>query len=601
MTITTESSYVTYLGNGAATSWDYDFPIPSVDDVVIQILTIATGAVVTLTPAQYSISGVGTPDGGTVIYPLAGPALTSAKEIIIQRIVPLVQETDLSNQSAFYPETVEDALDYLTMIAQQIQAAIDNAAILSGALLRANNLADLLNAATARTNLGVSIGSAVQAWSTLLDQIAAISFARGDILYYNGTVLTHLAPGTSGQLLQTLGAGADPAWATVAGSGDVVGPSSAVDGQISLFNLTTGKLIKAATLTGLIKAASGVAAVAVAGTDYYAPGSTDVAVADGGTGASTAANARTNLGVVPGTDVQAFNARLADLAGITYAQGDVLYYNGSNIVKLAAGTGGQFLQTLGVGTNPQWSNPSGSGDVVGPASASDSQLALFNLTTGKLIKAAAFTGLVKLSSGVASAAAAGTDYYAPGGTDVAIADGGTGQSTAAAGFDALAPTTTRGDTIIRGASGNIRLALGAAGSLLTSDGTDVLWRAMATQANQEAASSIINPVTPGVQQFHPSAAKCWAYTTVSGGTPTLQTSYNITSITDSGVGLLTITINVDFSSANWASLFTVQASGVQTYVYESTHAAGSTTIQAVDNTGAVRDPAAYSFHGDGDQ
>lgn len=68
---------------------------------------------------------------------------------------------------------------------------------------------------------------------------------------------------------------------------------------------------------------------------------------------------RVTLGLVIGTDVQAYNARLADIAGITYAQGDILYHNGSNLVKLAAGTSGHFLKTQGAGANPTWALPSG--------------------------------------------------------------------------------------------------------------------------------------------------------------------------------------------------------------------------------------------------
>jgi hypothetical protein len=57
-------------------------------------------------------------------------------------------------------------------------------------------------------------------------------------------------------------------------------------------------------------------------------------------------------------------------------------------------------------------------------------------------------------------------------TDLAIADGGTGSSTAVSAFNALSPTTTKGDLIVSNGSDNVRLPVGTNNYVLTADSSE---------------------------------------------------------------------------------------------------------------------------------
>lgn len=97
--------------------------------------------------------------------------------------------------------------------------------------------------------------------------------------------------------------------------------------------------------------------------------------------------------------------------GTTYYPNDIVTYNNSTYICILQSTGN-------LPTNATyWSllAAAGAGDVVGPASSVANEIALFDGTSGKLIKSATTTGVLKATSGVIAAASAGTDYVAPSG------------------------------------------------------------------------------------------------------------------------------------------------------------------------------------------
>lgn len=123
MTISSTANKAIRYGNGVATSWPYKFLIPNASQLSI-IVTDPLGNQSPLAPSQYSVSGIGSRNGGTVTFPLSGAPLAMGWSITILRTLPIVQLTDIVNQDGFYPDVLEDSADYLTMVDQQLSESL---------------------------------------------------------------------------------------------------------------------------------------------------------------------------------------------------------------------------------------------------------------------------------------------------------------------------------------------------------------------------------------------------------------------------------------------------------------------------------------------
>lgn len=116
MTVSTEVDHNEYTGNGATTSFPYTFRIFKKSDLVVQVSDLNGNVTELVLDTGYTVTGAGTYSGGSVVLP---SPLAAGWRITIDRVLDVVQETDLRNQGKFFPEVHEDAFDYLTMLIQQ--------------------------------------------------------------------------------------------------------------------------------------------------------------------------------------------------------------------------------------------------------------------------------------------------------------------------------------------------------------------------------------------------------------------------------------------------------------------------------------------------
>ena len=238
--------------------------------------------------------------------------------------------------------------------------------------------------------------------------------------------------------------------------GDVVGPSSATDNAVARYDTTTGKLIQNSLVligdTGNVTGVNALTAESLTVNDNATLGFSNTDTLD--------VRAR----IISDLEPNANNAKDIGTSGRNWRDGFFgrnlstvnLEVTGTTSFDGQQGTSGQVLTSAGTGATPTWTTPttgtvtsvSGTGTVNG-ISLSGTVTSSGNLTLG-----GALTG-VDLTSQVT-----GT---------LPIANGGTGQTTAVAAFDGLAPTTTKGDLIVNDGTDNVRLPVGVDNYVLTAD------------------------------------------------------------------------------------------------------------------------------------
>lgn len=339
MAVTTTYTPITVNWTTTNQAIPITWPFFSGSLVVTEVSSTGVETVKTLT-THYTVSGGtdsnGLPATGTVT--MVG-AETSGSQIRVTRTTTKTQATVIVENDPFPAKVVEAALDKLTMLSQEgTSGGVDD---ITGDVLQLDssgaqdfwdgegkpvrmsflelteasapstpssgygrlytktdgdlywkddagtevNLSDAVAIAAASATAASASATAAQTAETNAETAetnaeAAQTAAEAAQAAAEAALVAAGLPGSlTGQALKVLQVKADETgYQFAVGGGDVTGPASSVDGEIALFDSTTGKLLKRASTTGLLKATSGVIAAAVAGTDYIEPAEIGVSV-----------------------------------------------------------------------------------------------------------------------------------------------------------------------------------------------------------------------------------------------------------------------------------------------------------------------------------
>jgi hypothetical protein len=381
MTVSSSTNKFRYEGNGVTSSFAFTGRIFTTSDVVVEIITRATDALVeTLSTSDYTVTIIG-PESATVTITNGSKIPSTLQDVQVRRSLAQTQTVDLPTGTRFPAVSVENALDKITALVQDLQEEVDRSVKVpvtdSG---DAPDVIQLLEDATAGASAAQVAAEAAAATATTQasnastsasEAAASAEAAKAVAIPFVVDISTTMGdPGTGEIRFNSATLASVTAIAVDATSADTGNPdvSDFIASWAASTNTAKGTLylkkggspstFAAFTVTGVTDN-TGWLQIAVTYVDHngaFATGGEtaylqfsragDAGAAGSGSGDVVAANygteysgnyalLRSNIGLAIGTNVQAYDADLAAIAGLTSAADKGIQFTG-------VGTAGLF-------------------------------------------------------------------------------------------------------------------------------------------------------------------------------------------------------------------------------------------------------------------
>jgi hypothetical protein len=606
MTISSSYSPDTYAGDASTTSFAITFSfLSTAGNVKVSLKTDSTGVIAAQTGSgtDYSISG------SNVVF---NSAPATGETVIIELSPDFTQDSDYTENAALPAETLETDLDERCLEAQINNDLANNAVKLDASTVANMTSTVVVTSSTAANNAEkfIQFDSAGTGFQLSSDTsvIGGLSKTDGNFYVGNGTTVV-AESGATARTSIGLGTGDSPTFTSLSLTGTLD-----VAADIVHTGDTNNKIGFTTDTQTFTTGGSTRLDITDLGLQLGGSGARVTTVLDEDTMSSNSATAlATQQSIKAYVDTQI----TAEDLDLTSDSGTIAIDLDSETLTVAGGTG------------------------------IDTSAATNTLTVAIDSTVTTLTGTQTLTNKTLTSPAIGTNILDTNGNELLLLTATTSAineltlANAAIGNDP-AITATGDDTdigITIDGKGTGTIAIGSADSVITLDGTSISGTVIkdeddmtsnsathiatqqsikayvdaqvaagvvfADQADQEAGTETDEAVTPSTQQFHPSAAKFWCNADVAG---TINASYNVTSVTDTGTGAITVTIATDFSSTNYTianctenSLGGTAASTDITNVRDIS-AAGSLVADNVNaSTYGGTDPTAWHFVGFGDQ